>query len=567
MKSIHTKHHTQMKHTFFFTIFLLHTLFSCAQLNQPKEKYTLADTLRGSLRPERTCYDIQFYHLDVKIDPSNQSISGHNLFRFKTIQDFSRLQFDLFENLTVDSVVFKNQKLRFDRKFNAVFVSFPTQIPKNSIQEFKVYYHGNPTVAKRAPWDGGFIFEKDRSGNTWASVACQGLGASVWWPNKDHQSDEVDSMKISITSPSNLEEISNGRNIGNIDLKNGFTKHHWLVSNPINNYDVTFYIGKYKHWTDTYKGENGNLTLDFWALQEDAEKAKKHWDADVKPMLKSFEYWFGPYPFYSDGYKLVEAPFLGMEHQSAIAYGNKFQKGYSGRDLSGSGWGMKWDFITVHESGHEWFGNNITAKDIADMWIHESFTNYSEALFTQSQFGKAAGDAYAQGIRQNIANDRPIIGDFGVNKEGSGDMYYKGANMIHAIRQIIDKDEKFRQILRGLNKEFYHKTVTGDEIKAYINHKSGTNFDKVFEQYLTQTTVPQLNYEVKNGKLYFTWKNCVKGFDMPVKVTLAPKKFTFIYPKEGKLKVVNISKSIQNENFEIDPNFYVTQKNAMELVP
>nr|WP_285010739.1 M1 family metallopeptidase [Pedobacter sp. ELA7] len=465
--------------------------FALAQLLGQSDAFTRADTLRGMLTPLRTCYDINYYHLDVKLDIPGRAVSGSNTFHFTAADDFSRLQFDLFSNMKVDRVIYKNKPLKFTREFNAVFVDFPREIKKGSKESFTVYYAGKPVVAKNPPWDGGFIFKKDKAGNPWVSVACQGLGASAWWPNKDHQSDEVDSMLISVTVPKDLKEISNGRLRSMVAVGGEHMQYNWFVANPINNYNVTMYVGKYAHWTDKYKGEKGDLSLDFWSLKEDSVKARPHWDADVKPMLKSFEHWFGPYPFYEDGYKLVQAPHLGMEHQSAVAYGNKFKKGYLGGDLSDSGWGLKFDFITIHESGHEWFGNNITTKDIADMWVHEAFTNYSEALFVESLYGKEAGDQYVKGIRKNIKNDRPIIGSYHVNSEGSGDMYYKGANMIHHIRKLMNDDEKFRGILRGLNKTFYHQTVTTQQIEEYISRESGLDLKALFDQYLRQAAPPE----------------------------------------------------------------------------
>jgi aminopeptidase N len=519
-----------------------------------------AKSLRGALTNLRTCYDINYYHLDVKIDIDNRSVSGSNEFMFTATQDFDQLQFDLFENLKVEKVMYKGKSLPFTREFAAVFVKFP-KIKKGSKDKFTVFYSGNPRVAKNAPWDGGFIFKKDKSGNPFVSVACQGLGASVWWPNKDHQSDEVDSMLISISAPKGLDCIANGRSRGEIDLHNGYVKHNWFVGNPINNYDVAFYIGKYAHWSDTYNGEDGKLTLDFYALKEDSAKARPHWDADVKPMLKSFEYWFGPYPWYKDGYKLVQAPHLGMEHQSAVAYGNQFRKGYLGNDLSGTGHGLKWDFITIHETGHEWFGNNITTKDIADMWVHEGFTTYSEALFTESTQGKNAGENYVIGQRKNIGNKSPIIGVYNTNTEGDGDMYNKGANLIHTIRQLIDNDEKFRQILRGLNKTFYHQTVTSAQVEQYIAQQSGLKLDKVFDQYLRKAKIPTLEYKIANGNLQYRWITDVTGFDMPVKVTLKSGQYGLIKPTNN-WQSLKIDSSINNDNFSVDRNFYIEVKKA-----
>jgi len=544
---------------------LLATLFAIqtanAQLMQGKQKFSRADTLRGTLSPLRTCYDINYYHLDIQIDIDQKFIKGSNEFKFTATQNFSKLQFDLFSNLKVEKIIYQKTSLSFSVEFNAVFVTFPKEIQKGTKDQFTVYYSGNPVIAKNPPWDGGFIFTKDKSENPWVSVACQGLGASSWWPTKDHQSDEVDSMLISITAPKALQSVSNGRLRSTIEKPGGYWQTNWFVSNPINNYNVALYIGKYAHWSDIYVGEKGKLSLDYWSLKTDSTKARPHWDADVKPMLKSFEYWFGPYPFYTDGYKLVQAPFLGMEHQSAVAYGNGFKMGYAGSDLSGSGWGLKFDFITVHESGHEWFGNNITTKDVADMWVHEAFTNYSEALFTESQYGKEAATAYVIGIRHNIKNDIPIIGPYGVNQEGSGDMYYKGANLLHLIRQLIHDDNKFRMILRGLNQTFYHQTVTTAQVENYMSRQSGLKLDKIFDQYLRHTQIPTFEYQINNGLLKYRWIADVKNFDMPVKVTLSANNYTLIYPSAN-WQTIKIAKDISNKLFQTDPNFYINVKQA-----
>ncbi|MET3114495.1 aminopeptidase N [Pedobacter sp. CG_S7] len=549
-----------MKNYSYTVLFLLLSAFTAkAQLMQEKKTFTRADSLRGTLTPLRTCYDINYYHLSVKVNVDEKFISGNNEFVFTAVQDFKKLQFDLFENMKVEKVVYKGQELPFTRELNAVFLTFPTTIKKGTQEKFTVFYSGYPIIAKNAPWDGGFVFSTDKSGKPWVTVACQGFGASSWWPNKDHQSDEVDSIRISVSVPKGLKEVSNGRLRSIVEQPDGCTQFNWFVANPINNYNVTFYIGDYAHWTDEYQGEEGKLTIDYWALKEDSLKAKPHWDQDVKPMLKCFENWFGPYPFYEDGYKLVQAPHLGMEHQSAVAYGNQFKNGYLGNDLSGSGWGLKFDFIVVHESGHEWFGNNITSKDVADMWIHESFTNYSETLYTEMQNGKLAGTAYVKGIRDKIANDKPVIGPYGVNKEGSGDMYYKGANMIHIIRQLINDDEKFRSILRGLNKTFYHQTVTTATIENFIAKESGLKLNKIFDQYLRHVAIPVFEYKISKGKLFYRWESEVKDFDMPIKVALQQGTFSYVYPSK-QWKSTKISKSIKENEFQIDPNFYVGVK-------
>jgi len=527
-----------------------------AQLLKAQQKFTRADTLRGTLTPLRTCYDINYYHLDVKFDIDKKFISGSNQFKFTATQNFTKLQFDLFDNLKIEKIVYKGTNVPFKREFNAVFVTFPKTIVKGTRDEFTVHYSGNPVVAKKAPWDGGVVYKTDSLGKPFVATACQGLGASVWWPNKDHQADEVDSMLISISVPTGLTDVSNGRLRKTTDLKNGYTRFDWFVGSPINNYGVAVNIANYAHISDTYAGEKGNLSLDYWVLSYNEAKAIKHFEANVKPMLKSFEHWFGPYPWYEDGYKLVETPFLGMEHQSAVAYGNAYGNGYLGQDLSGTGWGLKWDYIVVHESGHEWFGNNITSKDIADMWIHEGFTDYSESLFIETHYGKQAGQEYNFGLRKGIDNDAPIVGPYGVNKEGSGDMYAKGSVILNMIRTIINDDGKWRDILRGLNKTFYHKTVTYHDITGYIATQSGIKLLPVFDQYLHHKSLPILNIETVRGRLFCRWIAEAPDFAMPVKIRVKGGEYKLVTPT-SELKPLDIA-GLTKENMEIDMfNYYI----------
>ncbi|SHJ42625.1 Peptidase family M1 [Hymenobacter daecheongensis DSM 21074] len=547
-----------MRRLSFFAILALLSLpwQASAQLMQPKSQFTRADSLRGSLSPLRTCYDIRYYHLDVKLDIEQRALSGSNLFRFTATQDFSKLQFDLFANLAVEKVVYKGKNLAFTREANAVFITFPQPIKAGSTDEFTVFYSGKPTVAERAPWDGGLVFTQDSNGKPWVATACQGVGASIWWPTKDHQADEVDSMLISVTVPKGLKDVSNGRLRKVTPLKDGTTRFDWAVRNPINNYDVALNVGDYTRFGDTYDGEKGKLTLDYWVLTENLAKAKTHFGTHVKPMLKSLEHWFGPYPFYEDGYKLVDAPHLGMEHQSAVAYGNKYQNGYLGHDRSATGWGLKWDFIIVHESGHEWFGNNITSQDIADMWIHESFTTYSEALFVESQFGKLAGQEYLHGQRRNIQNDGPIIGPYGVNKEGSGDMYDKGSNMLNMVRTLVNDDEKWRQMLRGLGKTFYHQTVTTDQIIGYLNQQSGKNFTPVFDQYLRHRSLPVLELRQDKGQLLGRWVAEADNFTIPIRMRVRGSEYKFV-PLTTKFQPIELVGATK-DNIDIDTfNYYI----------
>ncbi len=539
-----------------FCLFLLSlSLNSCAQLLETTKAYSKADTLRGSLTsPLRTCYDINYYHLNVRVNPQEKSIRGGNLFRFTATTNFKMLQFDLFANLKIEKVVHHGKLLKFEREFNAVFLTFDEELIKGKQDSFTVYYSGKPTIAKRAPWDGGFVFAKTESGKDWIATACQGVGASIWWPNKDQQADEADSALISISVPNEIMNVSNGRLIAKTDLKKGYTRYDWKVTNPINNYSIAINATNYAHFTDNYKGLKGDLSLDYYVLPENLNKAKKQF-TDVKRMLEAFEHWFGAYPFYNDGYKLVETPHLGMEHQSAIAYGNKYKQGYLGQDLSGTGWGLKWDFIIVHESGHEWFGNNITSKDIADMWIHESFTNYSESLFTEYWYGKKAGAEYVVGLRKNILNDQPIIGPYGVNKEGSSDMYYKGANMLHTIRQIINDDEKWRSILIGLNQKFGKVTCTSEEIVNYFNERSGLNLSPIFHQYLKFKSIPVLELRQDGKKVKCRWLANVIDFNMPL--ALEGETESWIKPSRQWSVIPNM---IDVKSIKIKKDFYIDTK-------
>jgi len=513
---------------------------------------TRQDTLRGSITPERAWWDVLHYSIMVKPDYTTKTISGFVSLKVKATASGKRLQIDLQEPMQLDRATMQATKLTPVREGNVYYLDLPAEIAAGTEFTLSLYYSGKPREAKRAPWDGGWIWSKDALGRPWMSVACQGLGASVWFPCKDHQSDEPDlGALLTIIVPDTLVAVGNGKLIESKNVNDQLKAFTWEVKNPINNYNIIPYIGKYVHWREVYAGEVGDLDCDYWVLDYELEKAKEQFK-QTQRMLKCFEHWFGAYPFYEDGFKLVQSPHLGMEHQSAIAYGNGFKNGYLGRDLSQTGWGLKWDFILIHESGHEWFGNNITSTDIADMWIHESFTNYSETIFTMCEFGLEAGNDYVIGTRKQIQNDIPIIGTYGVNKRGSGDMYYKGGNMIHIIRQLINDDEKFRMILRGLNEKFHHATVTTAQVEAYISKQAGINLTKVFDQYLRNTQIPTLEYKVEKKKLYYRWSNTILGFDMPVKLQSG----NWIKPKNEWQRIKNLT------SLDVDRNFYISVKNV-----
>ena len=500
-----------VKHCVFIVVILLnYTLFS-------QTKFSKQDTLRGSVTPERSWWDVKRYDLEIEPFYSKQKITGRNTVTFFTIRPGQKMQIDLQEPMELDSVIFAEEKTTIERIHNVYYLVFENELLEDKIYEITLYFSGKPRKAINAPWDGGWIWSKDTNGNPWMTVACQGLGASSWYPCKDHQSDEPDlGAKISIKVPSDFVAVSNGKFVGKKEIANNKTIYYWEVKNPINAYNIVPYIGKYVHWSDYYMGEKGKLLLDYWVLEGNLDRSKKQFE-QVKSMLSCFEKWFGPYPFYGDGYKLVESPHLGMEHQSAIAYGNKYKNGYEGSDLSQSGTGHKWDFIIVHESGHEWFGNSITSKDIADMWIHEAFTSYSEVLYTECLFGKEAANNYLIGIRNRIKNDVPIIATYGINQEGSGDMYFKGSNLIHIIRQLLNDEVQFQNLLREINKKFYHQTITSTQLERFILEETSLPLEKVFDQYLRTTQIPTLEIKSIGDGFQYRWVNCVSGFAMKVR--------------------------------------------------
>ncbi|RTZ10881.1 M1 family peptidase [Flavobacterium sp. GSP27] len=528
-------------------------------LEKKEEIFTRQDTLRGSITKERAWWDVKQYHLDIKVNPADSTVSGSNTIKYQVVQEYNSMQIDLQNPMEIYKVIQDGVALKYRREGNAFFIELIASQTKGAIKKLTVFYGGKPKVAVNPPWDGGITWKKDANGNSFIASSCQGLGASVWWPNKDHMYDEVENMLISVNVPENLTNVSNGRLISVKQLKDGTITYNWYVSNPINNYGVNINIGDYVSFSEKYKGEKGDLDCTYYVLRDNLAKAKKQFQ-DVPKMLKAFEHWFGPYPFYEDSYKLVEAPYLGMEHQSSVTYGNKFQNGYLGRDLSGTGWGLKFDFIIIHESGHEWFANNITYKDIADMWIHESFTNYSESLFVEYYYGKEAGFEYIRGTRKGINNDKSIIGNYGVNKEGSGDMYPKGGNMLHTLRQIVNDDEKWRKILRGLNSTFYHQTVSTKQIEDYLSQQVGIDLATFFNQYLRDTRIPTVEYFFKDNQLGYRWTNCVSGFNMPVKVTLNGNE-ELLQPETEWQRV---SVNTENSKLEIDKNFYVASFNITE---
>mgnify|MGYP001281874928 FL=1 len=536
-----------MKNKYLFGMLVFLMLLHNKSISQEYE-FTKQDTLRGSITPERAWWDLTYYHLDIAVDLDNKFIKGSNTIEYKVLEPNKKLQVDLQSPLKITKVEQNGKELTFSSEGSAHFINLIDKQRKGKINSVKVYYEGNPKEAVRAPWDGGLSWTRDSNGKHFAATSCQGIGASIWWPNKDHMYDEVDSMLISVNVPKGLMNISNGR-LKKIEEFEDTNTYHWYVSNPINNYGVNINIGDYVEFSEVYEGEKGKLDMIYYVLRDNIERAKTQFKDAVK-MMDAFEYWFGPYPFYEDSFKIVEVPYLGMEHQSSITYGNKYMKGYLGRDLSRTGWGLKFDYIIIHEAGHEWFANNITYKDIADMWIHESFTTYSENLFLDYHYGKEASSEYVIGTRAGISNSAPMIGPYGVNQRGS-DIYSKGANVLHTIRQIANSDEKWRRILRGLNKDFYHQTVETKQIENYISDKMGYDLSTFFDQYLRTTNIPVFEYKLNDGLLEYKWTNVVDGFKMPVEVFVGDEKIRLNPTQETK------SIDVKSEKIRLDKNYYV----------
>jgi aminopeptidase N len=550
-----------MKNLFFsilITFLAGHIAHSQALFNK-SEIFTHQDTLRGSITKEREWWDLKYYHLDIKVNPGDKTITGSNTVRYTVLKEYNKMQIDLQEPMQIYKVTQDGKELKFERDGNAFFIQLTANQKVGETKEILISFGGKPKEAINPPWDGGITWKKDSNGKDFIASTCQGLGASVWWPCKDHMYDEVESMLISVNVPGNLTDVSNGRLQSVKKQKDGTKTFNWYVSNPINNYGVNINIGDYVNFSEKYKGEKGDLDCNYYVLRDNLAAAKEQFK-DAPRMLKALESWFGPYPFYEDSYKLVEAPYLGMEHQSSVTYGNDYKNGYHGADITGTGWGLKFDYIIIHESGHEWFANNITYKDIADMWIHESFTTYSESLFVEYYYGKDAANQYIRGYRKMIANNIPIIGYYDVNREGSGDMYPKGVNMLQTIRQVINDDAKWKSILRGLGSAFYHQTVTTKQIEDYLSKESGIDLSSIFNQYLRTTQVPTFEYFFKNNKLAYHWINCVEKFNMPVKVTLNGVE-TWLKPtNEWQLEDAKGEKP----SLVVDKNFYVTDFNITD---
>jgi aminopeptidase N len=504
------------------------------------------DILRGAYGRYRANNDLLYYHLDIRVDPDKKFVSGKNSIRFKMLQDDTRIQLDLIDTLSVDKILLGASSLKYERKSRAVFVDFPETLRAGQVYTIDFYYSGSPVQTGRF---GGFTFGKDPAGRPWIYTACEGIGASMWWPNKDQWRDEVENMEISVAIPNDLVDVSNGKFVGKADLGDGYTRWDWMVHYPINNYDVSLNIGNYVHFSDRL----GHLPMDFYVLPEDLDKAKKQF-TQAKGMIQAFQHYFGEYPFAKDGYKLVEVPYSGMEHQSAVTYGNHFANGYLERDWTEVGISPRFDFIIIHESGHEWFGNSITAADSSDMWIHEGWTTYLESLYVEYMYGHDDALKYLNGYKPKVKNDEPIITQHDVDGEPTSDQYFKGTLFINTLRSIVDNDKRWWKLLHDFYQHFKYHNIMTEDVVEYFNQHTGMNLTPVFNQYLRHTAIPtlELKFDDASGTVSYRWKVDEPGFAMPVRVGKKVH-WQIIHPTTDWQKMPT---TLKENDFDVDTDHY-----------
>jgi len=493
------------------------SLVACSRAvppSPPGPTPTRSELLRGEYGRYRANNDLLYYHLDVRVDPAKKSLSGKNTIQFRMLSDDNRIQIDLHPSLTADRILFGGAPLKYTREESAVFIDFPQKLKKGQVYSIEFHYSGIPAEIGNLT-KGGIGFKTDAHGKPFINTVCEGTGSSTWWPSKDQWHDEVDSMKISVSIPNDLVDVSNGAFAGKTDLGDGYTRWDWTVHYPINSYDVSMNIGDYVHFTDTYK----DMTLNFYVLRDSLDKAKAQF-GQAKGMLAAYEHYFGEYPFKKDGYKLVEATNAGMEHQSAVTYGNGFKNGYGGRDWTGVGVSPRFDFIIIHESGHEWFGNAVSAADRSDMWIHEGWTTYLEVLYVEYTYGYDDALKYVNGYKTKVQNRQPIIPPGGLMRTPPQDMYFKGALMLNTLRNVVNDDVRWFKLLHDLYQRFKYQNITTDDIVAFFNQQTGRNLTPVFNQYLRHTALPtlELTFNAESGTVAYRWQADERGFAMPIRV-------------------------------------------------
>ena len=504
-------------HILLFCIVLSVVLGSCSLLgihlkvHNPKNpgkphKYTDENILLGEMTKYRDCFDVYYYDLSVELDPSNELLMGTVEIHSKAQKDFDRFQIDLHSNFQIEGITDKitGESLNYTREERAIYIDNTRK--KDESFTIEVRYSGKPVKAKKAPWKGGFVWKKDKERNPWVGVACETDGASIWWPLKDHTSDEPDSMRMHYTVPEGLIAVGNGRFEGEVASEH-LTTFNWFVSYPINTYNVTVYVGDFKMLKDEYIGISGEkLELTHYVLERNYEKAKKHFQ-QVHPMLKIYEQKFGEYPWFNDGFKLIESPYEGMEHQTAIAYGNGYKN-----DID-----PVTDYILLHELAHEWWGNSITAKDLADVWLQEGFATYAEALYFEEKNGKDKYDQHLYFNKIFIKNKYPVVGEknrrwFHFRK--SSDAYVKGAWVLQSLRVQMENDSLFFDIIKSFYDRHKYKIVESNDFIEIVNEKTGEDYQWFFNQYLYNNFAPEFEYGVSlSGSLYYRWNNVSEDFD------------------------------------------------------
>jgi aminopeptidase N len=527
---------------------------------------TRADILRGEYGRYRANNDLLFYHLDIRVDPVKKTLGGKNTIRFKMLKDDTRIQLELYANLSVDKIVYGPTPLKFERDLNTVYVDFPETLKSGRTYSIDFHYSGAPQEQGRF---GGITFRTDPAGKPWINTACEGEGSSIWWPSKDQWRDEPEGMEISVAIPNDLVNVSNGKFQSKTDLGDGYTRWDYLVHYPINSYNVSLNIASYVHFEDRL----GDLPFDFYVLPGSLEKAKVQF-AQAKPMIEAYQHFFGEYPFAKDGYKLIEVPYSGMEHQSAVTYGNRFANGYLERDWTEVGVSPRFDFIIIHESGHEWFGNAVSAADVSDMWIHEGWTTYLECLYVERLFGYEDALKYTNGYKKKVQNKEPIVQQRGIHRLPPQDMYFKGALFLNTLRSVVNDlsrrsdegakadDAKWWKLIRDLFQHFKYQNIMTEDVVKFVNEQLGQDLTPVFDQYLRRTDLPmlQLTFNDKDGTVAYRWNADERTFAMPIRVGTRGSWQTITPTADWKVMPTKLSK----EAFEVATDLYFVNVEVLD---
>jgi len=539
---------------------LICTFFSCQENRPHGSQYQLPELtpnnlLMGYLNENRSSYRVSFYDINIDFNLEKKSINGFVTIKAESLNDLRKLQIDLAKNLKISRISYKDVDLNFSREYDAVLIDFPDYIKKGDIFEFTVFYNGIPQGADNPPWAGGFTWSKDKEERDWIAVSCEGEGARIWWPNKDHITAEGDSVRMAYTVPSNVVAVGNGK-LRSVKSKNNKSTYEWFVNNPINNYNISVQIGNYVAVQDTLIKENEVHYINHYVLDYNEELAANYF-IQSKEVIRFYEKYFGDYQWYEDGYKLIEVPYLGMEHQSAVTYGNGFSLYNGVRSKSWPMYGVI-DPLIIHETGHEWFGNSVTASDPTHIWIHEGMQVYSESLYFEDKFDSYdVGVHYLNSIKNRIVNEIPIVGNENENHWAlNGDTYMKGAWIMHTLRSVINDDAVWFEIL----KEFMIENA-----KGFANTKDF--FDKVYEktsldlwyfaeQYFYTPNQPQLEYYQTNSEFFYRWSNVNDNFIMPIDLLVNGKTIRALPSQE--FQSIKITKHSQVE--VMDWKFYVEPK-------